>query len=89
MFYNDAKKEAIKLLKNKEAEYKSLGIQANDYALKLFEVRKSAVLAIERIEKYINALANSPKEFAKEIADVKLSIKEFHEAIRIEKEKVI
>ena len=86
MFYNDAKKEAIKLLKNKEAEYKSLGIQANDYALKLFEVRKSAVLAIERIEKYINALANSPKELAKEIADVKLSIKEFHEAIRIEKE---
>lgn len=86
MFYNDAKKEAIKLLKNKEAEYKSIGIQANDYALKLFEVRKSAVLAIERIEKYINALANSPKEFEKEIADVKLSIKEFHEAIRIEKE---
>lgn len=86
MFYNDAKKEAIKLLRNKEAEYKQLGVQANDYALKLYEVRKSAVLAIERIEKYVNALANSPKEFAKEIADVKLTIKEFHEAIKIEKE---
>lgn len=86
MFYNNAKNEAIKLLKNKETEYNRLGSQANDYALKLFEVRKSAVLAIERIEKYINALANSPKEFAKQIADVKLSIKEFNEAIKIEKE---
>ncbi len=86
MFYNDAKKAAIKLLKKRETEYNRLGTQANDYALKLFEVRKSAVLAIERIENYINALANSPKEFAKQIADVKLSIKEFHEAIRIEKE---
>lgn len=86
MFYNVAKKQAIKLLKEKESEYNSLGNQANDYVLKLFEVRKSAVLAIERIENYINALANSPKEFAKQVADVKLSIKEFNEAIRIEKE---
>jgi len=86
MFYNDAKKQAIKLLKNKEDEYNSLGEQANDYALKLFEVRKSAVLAIERIENYINSLANSPKEFSKQISDVKLSIKEFNDAIRIEKE---
>ena len=41
MFYNNAKNEAIKLLKNKETEYNRLGSQANDYALKLFEVRKS------------------------------------------------
>lgn len=86
MFYNDAKKEAINLLKRTEDEYNRLGAQMNDYALKLFEVRESAVLAIERVENYINALANSPKEFAKQIADVKLSIKEFNEAIKIEKE---
>lgn len=28
MFYNDAKKQAIKLLENRQAEYKSLGNQA-------------------------------------------------------------
>ena len=84
MFYNDAKKKAFELLKEKETEYKKLGAHAEDYALKLFEVRKSAVLAIERIEDYVNALANSPKEFSKEIAEVKLSIKEFNEAVRIE-----
>lgn len=86
MFYNHAKQEALELLKSKEAEYNRLGTQANDYALKLFEVRKSAALAIDRIEKYVNALANSPKEFAKQIAEVSLSIKEFNEAVRIEKE---
>lgn len=86
MFYNKAKNKAIQLAKSKKAEYDRLGTQANDYALKLFEERKSAVSAIERIEKYINTLANSPKEFAKEIADVKLSIKEFNEAIKIEQD---
>ena len=86
MFYNNAKKEAIDLLKRKEAEYKRLGESANDYALRLFEVRKSAALAIDRVEKYVNALANTPKEFVKEIAEVKLSIKEFNEAVIIERE---
>lgn len=86
MFYNKAKKQAIKLLEDKQAEYKDLGNQANDYTLKLFNVRKSAVLAIERVEEYVNILANTPKEFAKQIAEVKISIKDFNEAIKIEKE---
>ena len=86
MFYNNAKKEAIALLKRNEAEYKRLGEEANDYALKLYDLRKSAAQAIDRIEEYVNALANSPKEFAKEIGEVKISIKEFNEAIRIENE---
>lgn len=86
MFYNNAKKEAIERLKRNEAEYNQLGEQANDYALKLYELRKSATQAIDRIEAYVNALANSPKEFAKEIGEVKLSIKEFNEAKEIEKQ---
>ena len=86
MFYNKARKQAIKLLEDKQAEYKDLGNQANDYTLKLFNVRKSAVLAIERVEEYVNILANTPKEFAKQIAEVKISIKDFNEAIKIEKE---
>lgn len=86
MFFNDTKKKAIQLLKDKENEYNNLGMIANDYALKLFEVRKSAMLAIDRIEKYVNALANTPKEFEKQISDTKLSIKEFNQAIAIEKQ---
>lgn len=86
MFYNNAKKEAIALLRSNEAEYNKLGEDANDYALKLYSLRKSAVKAIDRIEDYVNSLANSPKEFAKEIGEVKLSIKEFNEATKIEKQ---
>lgn len=86
MFYNQAKKEAIKRLESAEKKYNSIGEEGNQLALNLYASRKSAVLAIERVETYINKLANSPKEFAKEIADVKMNIREFNEAVRIEKE---
>lgn len=86
MFYNQAKKDAIRKLENVEKRYKGLGEKANDLTLELYRLRKSASLAIDRVEKYINSLANSPKEFAKEIAEVKLSIREFNEAVRIETE---
>ncbi|MBQ6799494.1 MAG: hypothetical protein IJP08_00095 [Bacteroidaceae bacterium] len=86
MFYNNAKKEALKLLKSTESNYQELGEQANDCALRLYEVRKLAVEAINRVELYVNMLANTPKEFTKDIADVKISIKEFAHAIDIEKQ---
>lgn len=86
MFYNLAKKEAINRLQNAEKRYNGLGEKANDLTLALYQLRKSASSAIDRIEKYVNALANSPKEFAKEIAEVKLNIREFKEAVRIEEE---
>lgn len=38
------------------------------------------------MEAYINSLANSPKEFSKDIAEVKVSISAFNEAVRIESE---
>ena len=88
MFYNNLKKTALERLKGAEERYNSLGIRANDLTLELYQLRKSASLAIDRVEKYINSLANSPKEFAKEIAEIKLGIKEFTEATRIEAENL-
>ncbi|MBD5253800.1 MAG: hypothetical protein HDS51_06220 [Barnesiella sp.] len=88
MFYNQAKKEAIKRLQNAESHYNSLGQMANDFTLNLYTLRKSASLAIDRIEKYINTLANTPKEFDKEVHEVKLNIREFKEATRIEAENI-
>ena len=88
MFYNKAKQEAISRLKNVESRYNSLGQKANDLTLSLYSLRKSASLAIDRIEKYINTLANTPKEFANEISEVKLNIREFNDATRIESENL-
>lgn len=86
MFYNQAKKQAIAKLKEVEKQYNNLGQQANDLTIELYRLRKSAVKAIDRIEIYVNMLANSPKQFAKDIADVKIDIQEFAEAVRIEEE---
>ena len=86
MFYNKTKKTAICRLKTAEKVYNNLAKDANDTAMELYQTRKSAALAIDRIEKYINSLANTPKEFIKEISEVKVSIKEFNEAVRIEKQ---
>lgn len=86
MFYNNAKKESINKLVSVEKKYNALGEKANDLTLELYRLRKSASLAIDRVEVYVNALANSPKEFVKEVAEVKLNIKEFNEAVRIEKQ---
>lgn len=86
MFYNQAKKEAIKRLESAEKEYNSIGKKGNQLALDLYASRKSSAKAIDRIEKYINTLANSPKEFAKEIASIKMNIREFNEAMKIEAE---
>ena len=84
MFYNVAKKEAIRKLKNVEAEYKKIAEDANTSIISLYQARKSAAKAIERVQNYVNGLANTPKEFQKEINEVALGIKDFNEAVRIE-----
>lgn len=86
MFYNQAKKEAIERLKQEEATYNGYAKKGNDLAINLYEARKSAAQAILRVEEYINTLANTPKEFKKDIADTVLNIQEFREAVRIEKQ---
>ena len=89
MFYNNAKKEAISRLKKAQNNYKYLGEKGNDLTLVLYDLRKSASLSINRVEKYINSLANTPKDFSKQIAEVKLYIHEFNEAVRIEAESAV
>ena len=84
MFYKQAKKEAIERLKQEEAAYNDCVKEANDLSLKLYTIRKSAVKALIRMESYINSLANSPKDFQKDIASITLDINVFNEAVRIE-----
>lgn len=86
MFYNDVKNQAIERLKHEEALYSALGYEANQRVIALYNTRKAAVHQIERVEMYVNMLANCPKEFAKEIGTCRLEIKDFHEAIKIEEE---
>lgn len=86
MFYNGARKAALKRAQAVEEQYNSLAEQGNRLSLDLYSHRKLAVDAILRVEAYINALRNSPVEFRKEIAETIQSLQPFREAMRIEKE---
>jgi len=85
MFNNKLKKTAIDNYKKEYNKHESLVHEANNAVMNLYNERKSASIAIKRVETYINTLANSPKEFKKEIGDVTLSIKEFRDAVEFEK----
>lgn len=86
MFYNRIKKEAITRLQQAEEKYNHIGRYGNELTINLYRSRKSASKAITRIEQYINTLANSPKEFAKEISNIQIEIKEFHDSVKLEED---
>lgn len=86
MFYNDARNQSLDKLKKIEDAYNKLGTKANDKTIELYNSRKAASNAIDRVERYINSLANSPKEFKKTIADTKINIQAFRMAMQFEKE---
>ncbi len=86
MFYNDAKNEAIERAKQSEAAFNEEVNQARELALNLYSRRKTAAQAIYRVERYINALANSPKEFRRDIARIIVELREFREAVNLEEE---
>lgn len=86
MFYSDAKKEAIRKLKKVEEEYQQIAEDANKSALSLYQERKLAASAILRVQKYINSLANSPKEFLHSVEQVIFEIGDFRNAVKIEED---
>ena len=86
MFYNDAKNEAIERAKQNEEAFNSEVNQAKDLAVNLYSKRKTAAQAIYRVERYVNSLANSPKEFRRDLAKVVVELKEFREAVKLEEE---
>ncbi|MFD0700092.1 hypothetical protein [Myroides pelagicus] len=88
MFFNSAKKESIQRLRQSEVRLKEIIDVVNEKAINLYVQRKSASIAIQRVEEYINTLANTPKEFLRDIQEVKLNIKEFNQAVRIEDENM-
>jgi len=86
MFFNDAKKDAIRKLKKVEDEYRQIAEDANKSALSLYQERKLAASAILRVQDYVNKLANSPKEFQHGVEKVVLEISAFRDAVKIEEE---
>ena len=84
MFYSDARKEAIAKAKKAEEARNSIAELAEKKAIELYMERKQAAADILRVERYINTLANTPKEFKKQIAEVVANLGVFQEAVKME-----
>ena len=86
LFYFERKKKAIEALKKAETTYKEIGSLAHHTSIELYSLRKRCSVAINNVEKYLALLANSPQKHKKEVDSVQVSIKDFNEAVKIEKE---
>lgn len=84
MFYINRKKKALAALHSAENTYKSIGSRANSKAIALYSLRKVCSVAINKVEAYLTLLANTPQNYKKEVADVKVSIQDFNHAVALE-----
>lgn len=71
------KKRAIASYKSEVAAYEKKQKIVQKSALILHETRTSAISVIEKIESYINSIANTPKEFEKEFEKININTASF------------
>ena len=74
MFNSSVRREAIETLKKAVAKHGEVREKTTLASERLFEQRRRASReVIERVETYVNFLANSPKEFDKTVADYRIA----------------
>lgn len=86
MFNRKIKKENLEKLKDIENDYKYLRKKGEEKCIYLYQARKRAVNEIKNVEMYINTIANTPKEFAKEFEEIKIYVTDFENVIKLEDE---
>ncbi|WP_033542832.1 hypothetical protein [Planococcus sp. CAU13] len=77
MLNSSMKKEAIKKLENSITSYEKSTKKLQTKAISLHNTRSYGVDVINKIEEYINTLANTPKEFEKTIEKVEINLSSF------------
>lgn len=88
MFNSSARREAIKALEKTVAKHKVVREETTRASELLFEQRRRAAReVIEPVERYVNILANSPKEFDKTVTEYRIAVGRFDRHVeRLEKE---
>ena len=84
MFNNKTKKEAVERLKREMSSYEKARKDLERSAVRLHNRRESSIALIKEIEKYINRLANTPKEFEKNVSEINVNIAGFEALTQIE-----
>lgn len=75
-------------LKQVVTEYNAAYTVMNDHGTKLFNQRERAIDLLDNVENLINSIANHPKEFDSDIAEIKLSKKEFRDVCDFAREEL-
>lgn len=74
----DTKREAIQRLESAVGRYNDLAPDVIDGAQRLYELRRTTSRElIVAVERYVNTLANSPKEFEKSVSKFRVAIDRF------------
>ncbi|MCD5324150.1 MULTISPECIES: hypothetical protein [Pontibacillus] len=77
MLNSTLKKEAVEELKKAFNQYERSSKALQNNAVKLHNTRSFGVGVIEKVETYINTLANTPKEFGKSFEQVQVNLTTF------------
>lgn len=77
MLNSSLKKEAIEKLKKAVNQYEKSSKTLQSNAIKLHNARTYGVDVIQKVEEYINTLANTPREFEKSFEQVHINIASF------------
>lgn len=91
MLNEDYKNKAIIELENANDKYTIVFKRTIDDMTRLFQSRQRAIRTIMNIESYVNGLANKPREYERQIGEIKIRYVEFNNRIeeikRLDEEK--
>lgn len=91
MLNEDYKNKAIIELENANDKYTIVFKHTIDDMTRLFQSRQRAIRTIMNIESYVNGLANKPREYERQIGEIKIRYVEFNNRIeeikRLDEEK--
>ena len=83
MFNSSVRQEALEKLDGAVNRYESIRKSVERASVRLFKQRQRAAgEVIERVEEYVNLLANSPKEFDKSVAQYRIEANRFDGTVR-------
>lgn len=79
MFNSSLKKDALEVHKNAVDRYNQSYQEMRDACDTLYRVRERALGTIAAVEVLVNSIANHPKEFDKQLGEVKQNVLKFHQ----------
>lgn len=86
MFNNSLKKEALRIHEETLNRYNKSYEEMNTFCEQLYEMRRNSVYLIQLIQRVINSIANTPKEFDTELGEINKELIKFHETENYAKE---